>query len=163
MALNSRSAIDPRWYTHNRGIERSLELCSVEIYNPASADSVYDATTNTWSNETVLLWTGKARIQPRSASVRMGSAGSVVSAIDPGASQIMEVHIGLRENQLSGSDGAMPDLRPGYRMLVTASPIDPALLNFEFVLRSVINSSNPWHRVLLCEVNQELNPNNGQV
>lgn len=161
MALNSRSAIDPRWYTHNRSIERALELCSVEIYNPSSADSVYDAESNTWSNSTILLWTGKARIQPRSSTVRLGSAGTVMTAIDPGASQIMEVHIGLKENQLAGSNGDMPDLRPGHRMLVTASPIDPSLLNFEFVLRSVINSSNPWHRVLLCEVNQELNPNNG--
>ena len=161
MALNSRSAIDPRWYTHNRGIERALELCNIEIYNPASADSVYDAETNTWSNQTVTLWIGKARIQPRSSSVRLGSAGTVMTAIDPGASQIMEVHIGLRENQLSGSNGAMPDLRPGHRLKVTESPIDPSMVNFEFVLRSVINSSNPWHRVLLCEVNQELNPNNG--
>lgn len=160
MALNSRSAIDPRWYTHNRSIERSLELCDVEIYNPASADSVYDPATNTWSDNSVILWEGKARIQPRSSSVRLGTAGNLYTAIDPGASQIMEVHIGLKENQLAGSSGDMPDLRPGHRMLVTASPIDPALLNFEFVIRSVLNSSNPWHRLLLCEVNQELNPNN---
>ena len=108
----------------------------------------------------MLLWTGKARIQPRSSTVRLGNMGTVYTAVDPGASQIMEVHIGLKENQLAGSDGAMPDLRPGHRMLVKSSPIDTSLLNFEFVLRSVLNSSNPWHRVLLCEVNQELNPNN---
>lgn len=160
MALNTRGSVDPRWATHNRRIERSLELCTVEIYNPASADSSYDPDTNTWTDNSVILWEGKARIQPRSASVRLGSTGNVYTAIDPGASQIMEVHIGLKENQLAGSDGDMPDLRPGHRMLVTDSPIDPQLLNFEFVLRSILNSSNPWHRVLLCEVNQELNPNN---
>lgn len=160
MALNSRSAIHPKWYTHNRSIERSLELCDIEIYNPASAESVYDAATNTWSDSSVLLWEGKARIQPRSASVRLGTSGNMYTAIDPGASQIMEVHIGLKENQLAGSDGEMPDIRPGHRMLVTASPIDASLVNFEFVVRSVLNSSNPWHRMLLCEVNQELNPNN---
>ena len=160
MALNSRSSIDPRWFTHNRRIEQSLELCSIEIYNPASANSTYDPDTNTWSESSVLLWTGKARIQPRSSTVRLGNMGTVYTAVDPGASQIMEVHIGLKENQLAGSAGAMPDLRPGHRMLVKTSPIDTSLLNFEFVLRSVLNSSNPWHRVLLCEVNQELNPNN---
>ena len=85
----------------------------------------------------------------------------MINSIDPGESQIIEVHIGLRENQLAGSEGAMPDIRPGHRMLVTSSPIDENLINFEFVVRSVINSSNPWHRALLCEVNQELNPNNG--
>lgn len=160
MALNSRSTIHPKWYTHNRSIERSLELCDIEIYNPASAESVYDAATNTWSDSSVLLWEGKARIQPRSASVRLGTSGNIYTAIDPGASQIMEVHIGLKENQLAGSNGEMPDIRPGHRMLVTASPIDESLINFEFVVRSVLNSSNPWHRMLLCEVNQELNPNN---
>lgn len=160
LALNSRSAIDPRWTFHNLAIERSLALASIDIYNPSSVDSVYDADTNTWTGTTVLLWTGKARIQPRSASARMGSAGTVISAIDPGASQIVEVHIGMRENQLTGSNGAMADIRPGHRMLVTDAPLDQMLKNFEFVVRSVINSSNPWHRVLLCEVNQELNPNN---
>lgn len=161
MALNSRSAIDPRWQFHNSIVERSLALTSIQIYDPQSTSSTYNATTNTWSGTTSALWEGKARIQPRSASVRLGHAGTVVSAIDPGASQIVEVHIGLRENQLTGSNGAMPDLRPGHRMRVTNSPADPNLVNFEFVVRSVINSSNPWHRMLLCEVNQELNPNNG--
>jgi hypothetical protein len=160
MALNSRGAVDPRWTFHNSAIEKSLRLASVEIYNPESSSSVYDPETNTWSGETTLLWVGKARIQPRSSSARIGEAGNIIRAIDPGASQIVEVHIGLRENQLAGSDGVMPDIRPGHRMLVTNSPLDEQLLNFEFVVRSVINSSNPWHRALLCEVNQELNPNN---
>lgn len=160
MALNSRGAFDPRWAFHNSAIEKSLRLASVEIYNPDSTSSIYDPETNSWSGETTLLWVGKARIQPRSSSARIGEAGNIIRAIDPGASQIVEVHIGLRENQLTGSDGVMPDIRPGHRMLVTDSPLDQQLQNFVFVIRSVINSSNPWHRALLCEVNQELNPNN---
>lgn len=160
MALNTRPAVDPRWSFYNSGIEKALRLATVEIYNPDSAQSEYDAATNTWSGTTTLLWVGKARIQPRASTARLGTAGNVITSIDPGASQIVEVHIGLRENQLEGSDGEMPNIRPGHRMLVTASPLDEQLKNFEFVIRSVINSSNPWHRALLCEVNQELNPNN---
>jgi hypothetical protein len=160
MALNSRPAVDPRWTFHNSAIEKSLRLATIEIYNPDSTLSEYDPETNTWSGDTTLLWVGKARIQPRSSSARIGEAGNIIRAIDPGASQIVEVHIGLRENQLAGSEGVMPDLRPGHRMMVTESPLDPQLENFIFVVRSVINSSNPWHRALLCEVNQELNPNN---
>jgi hypothetical protein len=161
MALNTRSAIDPRWQFHNGIVERSLAFATIEIYNPMSGESQYDPLTNSWTGTTTVLWQGKARIQPRNASTRLGHMGSVLTAIDPGASQIVEVHIGLRENQLLGSNGAMPDLRPGHRMRVTSSPGDGSLVNFEFVLRSVVNSSNPWHRMLLCEVNQELNPNNG--
>lgn len=161
MALNSRGAIDPRWVTHNIPVERSLAYATIEIFNPKSADNIYDPATNTWSTDVEVVWEGKARIQPRNATARLGSAGTVISAIDPGASQIVEVNIGLRDNQLLGSNGVMPDLRPGFKMRVTDSPIDPALCNFDFVVRSVINSSNPWNRQLLCEVNQELNPNNG--
>jgi hypothetical protein len=160
MALNSRGAIDPRWTFHNSAIEKALRLATIQIYNPQSLSDTYNATTNTWSGTTTLLWTGKARIQPRSSTARIGEGGSIINVINPGASQIVEVHIGLRENQLAGSNGVMPDIRPGHRMLVTSSPLDSKLLNFEFVVRSVINSSNPWHRALLCEVNQELNPNN---
>lgn len=160
MALNTRGVLDPRWQFHSRIVEKSFALASIEIYNPSTADSTYNASTNTWSNSPTALWSGKARIQPRNASARLGTAGSVISAIDPGASQIVEVHIGLRENQLTGSNGAIPDLRPGHRMTVTDSPLDQTLCNFEFVVRSVLNGSNPWHRTLLCEVNQELNPNN---
>lgn len=161
MALNTRGAIDPRWQFHNRIVEKSIALASIEIYNPATANSSYNATTNTWANNRVVMWQGKARIQPRSADANPGTVGTVISGINPGASQVVEVHIGLRENQLTGSNGAMPDLRPGHRLKVTASPLDPALCNFEFVVRGVLNGSNPWHRTLLCEVNQELNPNNG--
>lgn len=159
MALNTRPSIDPRWSFYNSGVEKALRLASVQIYNPDSSTSVYDPETNTWSGETSLIWIGKARIQPRSSSARLGASGNIITAIDPGASQIVEVHIGLRENQLEGSNGNMPDIRPGHRMLVSDSPLDQNLKNFEFVVRSVINSSNPWHRALLCEVNQELNPN----
>jgi hypothetical protein len=160
MALNTRGALDPRWQFHNRLVEKSIALASVEVYDPSTAGSEYDPVTNTWDNDPAILWQGKARIQPRSATARLGSMGTVISAIDPGASQIVEVHIGLRENQLTGSNGAMPDIRPGHRMKVTNSPLDQALCNFEFVVRGVLNGSNPWHRTLLCEVNQELNPNN---
>lgn len=161
MALNTRGAIDPRWVIHNRDVVSSLAFATVQIFNPKSVDNEYDPVTNTWSNQVDIVWEGKARIQPRNSSARVGASGSIISAIDPGASQIVEVNIGLKDNQLLGSNGVMPDLRPGFKMRVTSSPFDPTLCNFDFVVRSVINSSNPWHRQILCEVNQELNPNNG--
>lgn len=161
MALNARPIVDPRWVAHNAGSHKALAYASIEIFNPKSTDSTYDASTNTWSNAVEVVWVGKARIQPRSSTARLGSAGTVISAIDPGASQIVEVNIGFKDNELLGHVGEMPDIRPGFKMRVTDSPVDANLINFDFVVRSIINSSNPWHRQLLCEVNQELNPNNG--
>lgn len=161
MALNSRPIVDPRWVSHNANSHKALAYASVEIFNPNSVENVYDAATNTWSNNIDVVWSGKARVQPRNATARMGTSGTVLSAIDPGASQIVEVNIGFKDNELLGSNGAMPDIRPGFKMRVIDSPFDQNLCNFDFVVRSIINSSNPWHRQLLCEVNQELNPNNG--
>lgn len=160
MALNTRSAIDPRWSFHNVAIENSLALASIEIYNSSNASDTYDPLTNSWSGTTTLLWSGRARVQPRSTSARQGTLGNQMTGIDPAASQVVEVHIGMRENQVTGSNGEMADIRPGHRMLITNSPLDQLMQSFEFIVRSVVNSSNPWHRVLLCEVNQELNPKN---
>ena len=161
MAVNTRGPIDPRWINYNLGVDKAFRFASVEIFNPNSKDNVYNPTTNTWTHNQDTVWIGKARIQPRNASATAGTNGNIISAIDPGARQIVEVNIGLKENQLMGSNGAMPDIRPGFKMVVTDSPFDENLVNFDFTVRSVVNSSNPWHRQLLCEVNQELNPNNG--
>lgn len=158
MALNSRSAIDPRWVTHNNNVMRSLALCTVEIFDPSSGTSTYDASTNTWTGSVSTLWSGKARIQPKGNTIS-SSAGSM--SVNDSYRKVFEVHIGLRENQITGSNGVMPDIRPGHRIKVTVSPLDSSLLDYEFIVGAVANSSNPWHRMLLCEVNEEINPNDG--
>lgn len=141
--------------SHNLNIGKALAFATIEIFNPNSTASVYDAATNTWSGTTTILWSGSARIQPRNAT-----ASRTNSPVDPGSNQVIEMNIGLRENQVIGSNGVMPDLRPGYKVRVTSSPYDPTMVNFDFVIRAVLNSSNPWNRQILCEVNEELNPNN---
>lgn len=157
LAINSRGSVDPRWYTHNRRIERALELCSIQIYENLASDSEYDPVTNTWSSTKSVLWEGFARIQPKSASAPSNTSTATARNIDPAERSVVDIHIGLNENLLSGSDGSLPDVRPGSRIKVTSSPIDENMLNFEYVIRSVMNSSNPWHRVLVCEVNEEMN------
>ena len=159
LALNKRSALDPRWTIHNRAILDSFALATIEIHDINESATSYDISTNAWTVSNTPLWTGKARIQGKPNAKSGTGSTSLQREYDPGVPQIVEVHIGLRENQLVGSNGIMPNLRPGNRMRVTASPVDPQLINFDFVVRSVINSSNPWHRMLLCEINQELNPN----
>lgn len=159
LALNKRPALDPRWTIHNRAVLDSFALATIEIFDLNTTANSYDTATNTWSSTSTVLWSGRARIQPRTSSRTSGDTNNLQKSYDPGVPQVVEVHIGLRENQLIGSNGAMPNLRPGHRMRVTASPVDEQLLNFDFVVRSVLNSSNPWSRMLLCEVNQELDPN----
>lgn len=160
MALNTRNGVDPRWVAHNIRAELALSFATIEIYNPQSATDLYNPTTNSWTNQTTVLWTGKARVQGRTSASTASDARGGMAVGNPSFGTSVEFTIGLRENQLNGSNGVMPDLRPGHKVKVTASPFDGALINFDYTIRSVLNSSNPWSRNIVCEVNQELNPNN---
>ena len=160
MAINTRGPVDPRWINYNLGPDRALRFATINIVKPNSESEAYNASTNTWTKNVNIIWTGKARIQAKSMNSGRRGIGNTITGINPSVAQIVEVSIGLRENQLLGSNGVMPDIRPGYKMVVTDSPFDASLVNFDFTVRSVINSSNPWHRQILCEVNEELNTNN---
>lgn len=150
MALNSRTILDPRWATHNRGVQSSLFTTSIEIFDPNISEAVYNATSNTWSGEREIIWTGKARIQPVSKSADKNGKMNLTSV------QEVEVHIDLKGNTLAGSIGVMPDIRPNAQIFVTESSLDATLTKFVYNVRSVLNSSHPWHRVLVCEVDQEV-------
>lgn len=150
MALNSRTILDPRWATHNRGVQSSLFTTSIEIFDPNISDAVYNATTNAWTGEREIIWTGKARIQPMSKPSDRNGKMNLTSV------QEVEVHIDLKGNTLAGSVGVMPDIRPNTQIFVTESALDDTLTKFVYNVRSVLNSSHPWHRVLICEVDQEV-------
>ena len=151
MALNSRPAIHPKWLTHNNNVESSFHLATIEIYDPDIAEGTYDALTNTFTSARTVLWTGKARIQAvRSSMLR--SADN-----NPTNIQELEVHIDMRGNTLAGSEYTMPDIRPNYQIFVTDSPYDETFENYILTVRSSISTSNPWGKMLLCEVDLEAN------
>jgi hypothetical protein len=68
------------------------------------------------------------------------------------------MQIDFNKNQVEDSDGEMADIRPGNYVLVTASPYDPLLTKFVYVVRTVMGSSNPWQRTITCEVDMESDP-----
>ena len=146
MALNSRSALHPQWVTHNRNVSTSFQICTASIYRQNLSDRVYNAVANTWNSTSTQLWTGPARIQPLSASNQR-----TVMTNDTFVRQV-QVQINFTNNQIA-------DIRPGDYMQVSASPYDATLTKFVYVVRSVINSSNPWQRTLVCEVDMESDPN----
>jgi NAD kinase len=61
--------------------------------------------------------------------------------------------------EISFDGNTMADIRPGDYLRVTNSPYDANLTKFIYIVRSVINSSNPWLRTLVCEVDMEADPN----
>lgn len=145
MALNSRSAIDPRWTTHHSGVVESLMLAQIEIYDADFSERTYNATSNTWSGTAISLYTGKARIQP------LTSVTDEASDYNPTVLQSVRVQIPLTSTT--------PDIRPSHRLKVTSAPGNPALEDFVYIVMGVLNSSNAWERTLMCRVDTELNPN----
>ena len=153
MALNSRPALDPRWVSHHRNVSSSFQVCDIEIYNEQLISRVYDATTNTWDTESNNIWAGKARIQPTRISSDRNVPGN------PTFVRQVNMQIDFGKNQVEGSEGVMADIRPGNYVIVTASPYDPLLSNFVYIVRTVMGSSNPWQRTITCEVDMESDPN----
>lgn len=154
MALNSRGAVDPRWLTHNQGVGYALQLAEVDIYNPASGEQTYNATTNTWTGTTTALYTGPARIQP------VASVTETTLEYNPTTIQNVRVILPYGKNTLEDSEGVVPDIRPNDRIRVTSSPYNTNLEKFIYVVIGVLNSSNAWERTLLCRVDTELDPTN---
>lgn len=150
MAINSRPAVHPKWFTHNVPVENSFQLATIEIFDPNGSDATYDAANNTWTSARTVLWTGKARIQ-----VSRNAVGSSAMT-NPTSVQMFEVHIDLRGNTLDGAVGTMPDIRPNHQIFVTSSPYDNALEKYIFTVTGALNSSNPWGKMLQCEVDQEV-------
>jgi hypothetical protein len=153
MALNSRSALDPRWVSHHRNVSSSFQVCNIEIYNEKLGSRVYNATNNTWDTKSDNIWTGKARIQPTKISSERNIPGN------PTFVRQVTMQIDFGKNQVEDSDGEMADIRPGNYVLVTESPYDPILKNFVYIVRTVMGSSNPWQRTITCEVDMESDPN----
>lgn len=153
MALNGRPVIDPRWLSHHRAVARAFQTCSITVYNESLASRAYDPVTNTWAATEVAVWAGKARIQPFSGSTNNNSIGN------PTNMRQVRMQLDFSGNTITGSNGAMTDIRPGNYIIVSSSPSDPALQSFVYIVRSVINSSNPWQRTIICDVDMESDPN----
>lgn len=153
MALNTRPAIHPKWLTHNNNVESSFHLLTIEIFDPNVEGGTYDAATNTWTSSRSVLWTGKARLQAvRSASNRQNK-------MNPTSIQEVEVHIDMRGNTLEGAEYTMPEIRPSYQIFITDSPYDETLESYILTVRSSVTTSNPWGRMLLCEIDEEAKRN----
>ena len=141
MALNSRASVDPRWFSHNLATEAGFNLAEIEIFDSNISDSVYDASTNTWTGSRTVLWSGKARIQP----IRKPTNTS--SQTNPTQASMVEVHF----NHLG-----VIDFIAGSQVFVTKAPYNVSLENMILTVLSSTNSSNTWNRTLVCQIDEEV-------
>jgi len=153
MGLNTRSILDPRWIGHHRSISTGLQVCDITIYNENLGVRAYNATANTWTTSATAIWSGKARIQPLTKGTNRSAK------TNPTDIREVEFQIDFNKNTVSGATAPMADLRPGNYIIVNTSPYDATLKTFSYVIRSVMNSSNPWQRTIIAEVDMESDPN----
>jgi hypothetical protein len=145
LSVSKRGLLDPRWVFHHRGASSSFQICDVNIYNEKLASRVYNATTNTWDTNTQVIWSGKARIQPTRTSTDRD--------VKTNSTFVRQVNV-----QIDFDGTVIADIRPGSYLLITTSPYDDTLTKFVYIVRSVMGSSNPWQRTLVCEVDMEADP-----
>jgi hypothetical protein len=141
MALNSRSAIDSRWLSHNLKVVSGFNVATIEIFDSNISDGTYNAVTNTWTGSRTTIWSGEARIQPVTKPTNRNNTANPTSITE------VEVHFNYPGDV---------DILPGHQIFVTASPYNTPLTNMILTVRSSINSSNAWNRVLVCEVDEEV-------
>lgn len=150
MALRNQNTIHPKWAYHNRDVARSLSLATVQIYNPSSGEKVYDEEENTWTGDDVILYTGPARIQAP------GSQQDILTNFNPTLVQQVKIFIPYNKNTLEDSDGIVPNISTGDKVVVTGSPYDASLEGFIFTVINSLTSSNPWEKTLFCRTDVEL-------
>lgn len=111
----------------------------VEIYDPNLRDLQWDPVTNTTSGDPeVIIWSGKARIQP------VRSTATPEIGVGQGAIRGIRVQV--------PHDPQLDLIRKGLQVRVTDGGEDKVLEQVEFVVKSAINSSYGWNRTIECDV-----------
>lgn len=100
-------------------------------------------------NNAAFVWDGYARAQPYRREVPAAAVGN------PTTNQSVRFQVDFSE------DGAIPDIKTGFRVLVLPDieVPDPYLSVYEHVVNSALNSSFAWVRTIETQVNTELRPN----
>lgn len=140
MAISRNSQIDfEKIAVEMRAITERWYNAEVQIVDPNLEDLDWNPVTNTYSgNPEIVLWSGKARIQP----VREASTPDL--GIMEGSIHSIRVQVPY--------DETLPLIRKGLQVRVTNGGEDAVLEELEFTVRSAINSSYGWNRTIECDV-----------
>lgn len=128
------------WVDGLKAVAESGMAAEISIYE-TTGEPVYDPDEDEWTETTTTYYTGKARVQP----IR-----SVQTAEAPGNTSSVQ---GIRFQIPIGAFA--DDIRPGMLASVTSAPLNTTLLDFDYVISGVVDSSNPFERTLEAKVNQE--------
>jgi len=125
-----------------------IEQAWVAIIDPLAKVVVRDSVTEAILSVTVEpLWVGWSRVQPLRTDV------TVKKAVDSTTQRTVQFWIDFP------ADETIPDVRPGYEMVVIDGGNDPYLLLNKYVVTGALNSSMAWQRTINTFVDLESRPN----
>lgn len=107
-----------------------------------------EVTGETESTSITPIYTGWFRVQPLRTNV------GVKKAIDSTTQRTVQF-----QTQDFPADGALPDFKPGYEIVVMYGKNDPYLELYRYVVTGAVNSSMAWQRTVATLVNLESRPN----
>jgi len=129
-----------QWVAELKSTPESAQIATVSIVTPGAA--TYDPATDQWVGSGTLMYAGPARVQPMQAAANREVRGNETT--------VQRVLFSLPIDLARGID-----FRTGWLGRVTASPLNPSLLHYQYVLTEIVDSSNPIETTLLFSVNQE--------
>ena len=140
MAISKNSSIDfAKIALEMRSITERWYNSTVQIVDPNLEDLTWNPATNTYTGDPeVLIWEGKARIQP----VRNATTPDL--GITQGSIQAIRVQVPY--------DDSIGLIRKGLQVRVTDGGENAVLEELEFVVQEAINSSYGWNTTIECEV-----------
>lgn len=129
------------WVDGLKGVPESGMAAQIKIIIPGE-DTGWDEATNTpITAPDVVLYTGKARVQPiRSANQKAVPTNST-------SVQTVLFSIPIAVKSLA--------LKLHYQVRVIDSPLNPTLTSYVYVLSEVLDSSNPLEKTFYCTVDLE--------
>lgn len=140
--LNARRSLDPRWMYHHRRVAEGFMVARVTITRRSEAPAVWDPATGTSSSVPVVVWEGRARIQPnKDWRVRYVETG-----LDPQLMQIVRVQIPLRKDSPPPLIKQMDIIKINDLDRDSIWVADTDLGYWQLTVRNMLNSSNPWLR-----------------
>lgn len=153
MALNSRTAIDPRWFEWVRQPSRGFETARVQIIDPNTTDDVpYDPVTNTGGEATpTVVWPTVNTLVANAWIEVIGSANASNSGIQATDITRVRVHIDLAEF------GPTEMIRSGFQIRVVEGGRDTTLESKILVIRKTSVGNLAVQRTLECTVDEKAN------
>ncbi len=140
-----RPLFTARWQAGMAPAMRSAMPATLRIFRVGTP--VYVPATNSYTDASTTLYGGSTgapgRVQP------LRSSRFEVAPMDSSYWQTVLISVPIEDVQAV-------DFRPGDQARVLASPLNPAIENYQYVVDEIIDSSNPLERTLLCNVSLEV-------